>query len=51
MITAYDYTMAKLVDAAGVDIILVGDSAGMVVHGFESTHPVTMEIMLFMFQV
>jgi len=47
MITAYDYTMAKLVDAAGVDIILVGDSAGMVVHGFESTHPVTMEIMLF----
>ncbi|MEM4557410.1 MAG: 3-methyl-2-oxobutanoate hydroxymethyltransferase [Desulfurococcaceae archaeon] len=46
MITAYDYLTAKLVDAAGVDIILVGDSVGMVVHGFESTHPVTMEMML-----
>lgn len=46
MITAYDYMTAKLVDAAGVDIILVGDSVGMVVHGFETTHPVTMEMML-----
>ncbi|MEM2025001.1 MAG: 3-methyl-2-oxobutanoate hydroxymethyltransferase [Desulfurococcaceae archaeon] len=46
MITAYDYTTAKLVDGAGVDIILVGDSVGMVVHGYQSTHPVTMEMML-----
>lgn len=46
MITAYDYALAKLVDAADVDMILVGDSVGMVVHGFESTHPVTMEIMI-----
>lgn len=46
MVTAYDYATAKLVDLAGVDIILVGDSVGMVVHGFESTLPVTMEMML-----
>lgn len=46
MVTAYDYLTAKFVDTAGVDIILVGDSVGMVVHGFESTHPVTMEMML-----
>lgn len=46
MITAYDYVSARLVDIAGVDAILVGDSAGMVVHGYESTHPVTMEMML-----
>lgn len=46
MITAYDYITAKLVDSAGVDIILVGDSVGMVVHGYKSTHPVTMEMML-----
>ncbi len=46
MITAYDYISAKLVDMAGVDIILVGDSVGMVVHGYESTHPVTMDLML-----
>jgi len=46
MITAYDYITARLVDGAGVDIILVGDSAGMVVHGFESTHPVSMDMML-----
>jgi len=46
MITAYDYITTKLVDQAGVDIILVGDSVGMVVHGFESTLPVTMEMML-----
>lgn len=46
MITAYDYITTKLVDQAGVDMILVGDSVGMVVHGFESTLPVTMEMML-----
>lgn len=46
MITAYDYTFAKLVDRAGVDIILVGDSVGMVMHGLPSTIPVTMDDML-----
>ncbi|MEM1634625.1 MAG: 3-methyl-2-oxobutanoate hydroxymethyltransferase [Thermosphaera sp.] len=46
MITAYDYLSAKLVDAAGVDMILVGDSVGMVSHGFSSTIPVTMEMMM-----
>jgi 3-methyl-2-oxobutanoate hydroxymethyltransferase len=46
MLTAYDYPIAKLVDAAGVDIVLVGDSLGMVVLGYETTAPVTMEEML-----
>ncbi len=46
MITAYDYTTAQLVDKAGVDMILVGDSLGMVVLGYESTLPVTIEDML-----
>ncbi len=46
MITAYDYVTAKLVDEAGVDAILVGDSLGMVMLGYESTLPVTMEEML-----
>ncbi len=46
MITAYDYIFAKLVDEAGVDMILVGDSVGMVVHGLSSTIPVTMDMML-----
>lgn len=46
MITAYDYAFARLVDEAGIDIILVGDSAGMVVHGLESTIPVSMDMML-----
>jgi 3-methyl-2-oxobutanoate hydroxymethyltransferase len=43
MVTAYDYTMARLVDAAGVDMVLVGDSLGMVVQGHEDTLPVTVD--------
>lgn len=46
-LTAYDFLMAQLIDRAGIDVILVGDSAGMVVQGFETTIPVTMEQMLY----
>lgn len=46
MLTAYDYPTALAVDESGADMILVGDSVGMVVHGFESTLPVTMDMML-----
>ena len=46
MITAYDYPSARLVEEAGVPIILVGDSLGMVVLGYDSTIPVTMDEML-----
>jgi 3-methyl-2-oxobutanoate hydroxymethyltransferase len=45
VITAYDYTTAQLCDKAGVDIILVGDSAGMVMLGYDNTIPVTMDQM------
>lgn len=45
VITAYDYTTSLLCDKAGVDILLVGDSAGMVMLGYQSTIPVTMEQM------
>ncbi len=46
MLTAYDYSTAKLVDEAGVPLILVGDSLGMVVLGYDSTIPVTMDVMI-----
>ena len=46
MLTAYDYTTAQMVDAAGVPLILVGDSLGMVVLGYSSTVPVTLDDML-----
>lgn len=47
MITAYDYTSAKLAEEAGVDVILVGDSLGNVVQGHESTLPVTLDDMIY----
>ncbi len=46
MLTAYDYTMARLLDRAGIDILLVGDSLGMVVLGYETTLPVTLDAMV-----
>lgn len=46
MVTAYDYPSAVHVDQAGIDICLVGDSAAMVVHGHDTTLPVTLELML-----
>ena len=45
-LTAYDYVTARLLDAAGVDILLVGDSLGMVVLGYDNTLPVTLEEIL-----
>ena len=47
MLTAYDYTMAKIVDGAGVDIILVGDSASNVMAGHETTLPITLDQMIY----
>jgi 3-methyl-2-oxobutanoate hydroxymethyltransferase len=47
MVTAYDATFARLVDEAGVDIVLVGDSLGMVVQGHETTIPVTLDEVIY----
>ena len=47
MLTAYDFTMAKMVDAAGIDIILVGDSASNVMAGHETTLPITLDQMIY----
>ena len=47
MLTAYDYTMAKMVDAAGIDVILVGDSASNVMAGHETTLPITLDQMIY----
>lgn len=46
MLTAYDYPTARLIDESAIDIILVGDSLGMVVHGFDTTLPVTLDMMI-----
>ena len=46
MLTAYDEPMARMIDEAGIDMVLVGDSVGMVILGYSSTVPVTMEEML-----
>ena len=47
MLTAYDYTMAKIVDTAGLDVILVGDSASNVMAGHETTLPITLDQMIY----
>ncbi|MBI4196799.1 MAG: 3-methyl-2-oxobutanoate hydroxymethyltransferase, partial [Deltaproteobacteria bacterium] len=47
MVTCYDYSFARLIDEAGVDIVLVGDSLGMVIQGQKSTLPVTLEEMIY----
>ena len=47
MLTAYDFTLAGLVDAAGVDVILVGDSASNVIAGHETTLPITLDQMIY----
>lgn len=48
MLTAYDYSMARIIDDAGMDVILVGDSASNVMAGFETTLPITLDQMIFM---
>lgn len=47
MLTSYDYTTAKMVDAAGIDVILVGDSAANVMAGYETTLPITLDQMIY----
>ena len=46
MLTSYDYSMARIVDAAGIDVILVGDSAANVMAGYETTLPITLDMMI-----
>jgi 3-methyl-2-oxobutanoate hydroxymethyltransferase len=47
MLTAYDYTMARIIDSAGIDVILVGDSASNVMAGHETTLPITLDQMIY----
>src|SRR6202167_4996623 len=47
MLTAYDFSMAKIIDSAGIDIILVGDSASNVMAGHETTLPITLDQMIY----
>jgi 3-methyl-2-oxobutanoate hydroxymethyltransferase len=47
MLTAYDYSMAKILDSAGIDVVLVGDSASNVMAGHETTVPITLENMIY----
>jgi 3-methyl-2-oxobutanoate hydroxymethyltransferase len=47
MLTAYDFSFAKIFDAAGIDVLLVGDSAGNVIAGYETTVPVTLDQMIY----
>lgn len=47
MLTSYDYSMAQIVDAAGIDVVLVGDSASNVMAGYESTLPITLDQMIY----
>ena len=47
MLTAYDYTMAKILDQGGIDVLLVGDSASNVMHGHETTLPITLDQMIY----
>lgn len=47
MLTAYDYTLAKIIDKSGIDVILVGDSASNVMAGHETTLPITLEQMIY----
>ena len=47
MLTAYDFTLAKIIDGAGIDVILVGDSASNVMAGYETTLPITLDQMIY----
>ncbi len=47
MLTSYDYSMARIVDVAGIDVILVGDSAANVMAGYETTLPITLDMMIY----
>jgi 3-methyl-2-oxobutanoate hydroxymethyltransferase len=46
MLTAYDYSMAKILDSAGIDVVLVGDSASNVMAGYDTTIPITLDEMI-----